>query len=123
VFSEPDFRGGHRVDAIPEGRGGRIIVMVNTPITPLEPPVDGRRETKTQWQERKDGSNQSIVREHGIAVVVVVVAGSHHQSGLFAGACWRIHSGTGCCTAGGTVPVAGDDAHHGLVEDFVSIHE
>jgi hypothetical protein len=77
-FGEPDLRGGHRVDAILEGRGGGriiiVVVMVNLPIATLEPPVDGRREPKTQWQEGKDGSDQSIVFEHGITVVVAVVA-------------------------------------------------
>jgi hypothetical protein len=84
-FSEPDLCGGNRVDAIPDGRGRCTIV--NLPITPLEPPVDGRCEPKTFWQEGKDCSDQSIVVEHGIAVVVVVAAGSHRQSGLFDGAC------------------------------------
>jgi hypothetical protein len=41
-FGEPDLRGGPRVDAMLEECGR--IVMVNLPITSLEPPVDGRRE-------------------------------------------------------------------------------
>jgi hypothetical protein len=53
-FGEPDLRGGNRVDAMLKGRVRCAIV--NPPITPLEPPVDGRREPKTQRQEGKDFS-------------------------------------------------------------------
>jgi hypothetical protein len=98
-FGEPDLRGGHRENAMPERRGRRIV---NLPISPLEPPVDSRRESKTQWQERKDRSDQSIVFENNVSTIVDVVAavaavagaGSYHPSGLFSGASWRIHF---CC--------------------------
>jgi hypothetical protein len=97
-FGEPYFRGGHRENAILEGGGRcRIAIVVDPPIASLEPPVDGRREPKTQWQEGQDRPDQSIVFEDGIAIAAgaasaggaAIAAGSHHQSGLFGGACGR----------------------------------
>jgi hypothetical protein len=82
-FGEPDLGGGNRADTILEGCGRCTIV--NLPVTPLEPPVDGRCEPKTRWQEGKDCSDQSIVVEHGIAIAVVAVPGSHRHSGLVVG--------------------------------------
>jgi hypothetical protein len=49
-FGVPDLRGGHRADAMLEASGRFAIVLL--PINSLEPPVDGCRESKTQWQER-----------------------------------------------------------------------